>query len=728
MKKLTILLATLALGIGITSCDRKPSSSEEPVPTYTLSISDFSLEKGSEHTIRYTLSPTVSDPQIVYEVLNMTPENTLQITDGTVYAYEEGVANIKARAFNKPGASTTFSAETEFKITVLPVADPYGDEIIKNGGFENGYDKWELTTVDPEYIYKITINSAKSHTGDASLNLWYNPDEKAEDSVELDLKISQSGLEVAAGTYLFSFWFIGEIADITASVYVNEEAEASFSDTFPGYGYKPLVTHNGYVNYGLEVTLAETSTIKVELHFTGDEGCWGYVDDISFELGTIEDVIVPPKDGEDGEHNFITNGSFDYNVSGWEINKPEGVSFERVSDSGGRLSAWNVKEGDVLSAYYLVKDLPELDYNAVVYFIGGAGAFASTKLVILSADKVVLHSEEFVTTGWGTGVSEKAVIMDVPLSGDVYVGVEVVGSAEADWINFDNFALWSFGYEPEVEENGNDEFILNVSLAEADWIHDGEGALTLDNLWFSSGISYGSSKVEGPLDELTLTQTIDELDAGSYTINVTYEAKHANLSVNGVTTEYDAGNWDAYVGEQLTIEDVVVAGDGLLLLEAVLTPGTYGYAKLVEIVITKGEVVEEPVVEDINVSLAEADWTHDGVGDDTLDNLWFSSGISYGSTKLEGPHAVLTLSQTLNELAEGTYDITLTYDLKHGNININGVTTEYDGGDWNEYKGETLVVSDVAVAGDGLLPIEIIMTPGTYSYVKVVAITVTKTA
>jgi len=665
----------------------------------------------------------------------MTPENALQITDGVVYAYEEGIANVKARAINKAGASVTFSAETTFKITVLPVADNYGDEIIKNGGFENGYDKWELTPVDPSYVYKISINSAKSHTGDAALNLWYNPEEKAEDSVELDLKISQSNLEVAAGTYLLSFWFIGEIGEINAAVYVGDEVEASFSDTFSGYDYKPLVTHKGYVNYGLEVTLAETSTIKVELHFTGDEGCWGYVDDVSFELGTLDDIIVAPKGGEDGEYNFIRNGSFDYNVSGWEITKPESAKFQRVSDSGGRLSAWDVYEGDVLSAYYLVENLEELEYNAAVYFIGGDGQFESIKFVILDANKDVLHTKELVTVGWGDGVSERAAINEVTLSGDVYIGVEIVGLLDEGWVNFDNFALWSFGYEPpEDDGDNNDDFALNVSLKEDDWDHDGAGELVLDNLWFSSGISYGSSKVAGPLDVLTLTQTISELDEGLYNIKVTYEIKHANLSVNGVTTAYDANDWVNYVDEVLLIEDVAVLGDGLLLLEIILTPGEWGFAKIVEIVIANGEVVNEPEPEPdpepeegvINVNLSEAAWTPSSDDETAFDHLWFDGGIGYGDTTVKGAFPVLTLTQTLTDIEEGTYKITVLYNATHGNISLNEGTTTYESSDWTKYKDEVLVVSDVIVGEEGLLPLELVLTPDTYCYLRIIDITIEK--
>lgn len=46
-----------------------------------------------------------------------------------------------------------------------------------------------------------------------------SPDEKAEQSVALDLTVAQRGLEVGPGTYLFSFWYIGEIGEITAYVH-----------------------------------------------------------------------------------------------------------------------------------------------------------------------------------------------------------------------------------------------------------------------------------------------------------------------------------------------------------------------------------------------------------------------------------------------------------------------------------------------------------------------------
>ncbi len=600
-KKFVLLLTTLFLGIGLTSCKPTPSSeppgssNSEPPVTYTLSVSDFNVEKGSEHPIRYQLNPNVSGAKLVYEIINETVDNMIAITNGVLYTFEEGVANVKARAFNAEGASVVFNVEATFKVTVVPVPDPYGDEIVKNGGFENGYDRWEISPKDPSYVYKITVNNAKSHTEDASLNLWYNPDEKAEKSVELDLLVAQSGLEVSAGIYLFSFWYTGEIGEITAEVHVGEELEPLVSEKFPGYGYKPLVAHNGYVNYGVEVELAEASTISVSLHFAGEPGCWGYLDDVSFELGMLEDLIVAPKDGEDGEHNFISNGTFAYNANGWEITKPEGVSFERVSQDGGRLSAWNVKNEDVISAYYLVKDLPALSYNAAVYFNGGDGAFTSSKLVILNSEKEVLHSQEFTAIGWNNGVYLKATIMDVELSGDVYVGVEVVGSSAAKWINFDNVALWSFGYEPEEpgeepgkepgEEPGEGEENngINVSLASADWSHDAVSEVALANLWFTDGISYSSTKVEGPLDVLTLTSSLSELAEGTYTISVTYSLKHGNLSVNGVTTTYLADNWTEQADQVLLVSDVVVGSDGLLDLIVVMTPGTWSYVKITAI-------------------------------------------------------------------------------------------------------------------------------------------------
>ena len=64
---------------------------------------------------------------------------------------------------------------------------------------------------------------------------------------------------------------------------------------FSGYDYKPVPENSGYVHCGIEVEISGKTSVTVEIKLLGDAECWGYVDDVSFKKGSLEDLERLPR-------------------------------------------------------------------------------------------------------------------------------------------------------------------------------------------------------------------------------------------------------------------------------------------------------------------------------------------------------------------------------------------------------------------------------------------------
>lgn len=444
MKKLSLFALLLFGLILLGACNE--NDKEEPI-NYVLAISDITLTKGETITINHTLTPAAF-AQVSFEVVSQTPSNTVSIVGNTLSALEVGTASIKATATNMPGASVTFSVDKTFNVTVEPIPVVDG-QFILNGGFEFGLNEWTVVSLYDDQAYGTQVVDNYPHSGDAALNLWYDNNEDGLGD-PLDLKLSQTLQNVPTGTYLFSLWYQGTTTSITLRVLEGEVVLAT--ETFSGYDFQPVPENNGYVNYGLELTLASTKTLTVEIIVVGPEEVWGYIDDVSFQLGTLDDLEVVPSSGEEGFTNFITGGAFN-SLAPWTVSVTGPATNKTASLSSGRLSIW--ADGQATYRISQMVELIDETYNLAIYFNGGelGTEFNVDEAYIYVLQGETLHKVNLTPEGWGSGEMKRIELSDVALNGTVEVGIYInfIGGGN-NWINLDNFVLWSY----------------NIAISEAD--------------------------------------------------------------------------------------------------------------------------------------------------------------------------------------------------------------------------------------------------------------------
>lgn len=408
----------------------------------TLSIENQTMMVGETKEVAYTLNPTGLFAQTSLEIVTETTPGLLEISGMSLRALKEGVATLKGIAENMPGANTTFKATKNFTVTINPIVAPEGD-FIKNGGFEFGLNEW---TFDPDYPYETSAPDNTSHTGDFMLNLWFDADGDTVNE-DLDLTMSQEISSLPSDTFLFALWYKGTATSITMSIFEGDtELETQL---FSGFEYRQVPDHEGYAQFGLEFSLATIKTITAVIRVVGFSGFWGFIDDVTLKVGTIDDLILPPANPETGYFNHIPNGGF-LDGDGWnvQITGTLGVG-EGVNFNSGKMRIWT-KGPATLKISRMITLTNEI-YHMCIYLNGGVSG---------SNEYSALHSYAYVgafeamqtmaiePTGWGDGTMARIEKSNMPLSGEVEIGVFIqFDGGTNNWVDLDDFTLWSYNIQ-----------------------------------------------------------------------------------------------------------------------------------------------------------------------------------------------------------------------------------------------------------------------------------------
>jgi hypothetical protein len=440
MKKfMYICLLGLTL-LSIAACKK------EETFTVTLTIDDMSLVKGSSDEVDYLLDPAGTFGVISFDIIESTPANAITIVGTTVTAHEVGTATVKATITNTPNADKEFSAEKTFTVTVegIPVVD---GEYIVNGGFEFGTNEWDVTSLYQDDVYGTQVVDNFPHGGEAALNLWYD-DNADEQSDLLDLTLTQVVTGLVDHHYLFSVWYQGTATSIELRIKNGDILLES--EIFSGYDYTPVPEHDGYVNYGIEIDLSGLQTLTLEIHILGEVGAWGYLDDVSFKQGTLDDLILPPATGEDGYVNFVDQGGF-ANLTPWTVEIAGTAETKQARLNGGYLEIW--ANGVASFSISQMITLENNTYNLAIYFTGGVmgTAFNADEAYIYVKQGETLYKLDLEPNGW-SAIMDRIELSNLQLSGEVEVGIYLNFTSGSDnWINLDDFSLWSYGI-PETNE------------------------------------------------------------------------------------------------------------------------------------------------------------------------------------------------------------------------------------------------------------------------------------
>jgi len=406
----------------------------------TLSIDDMVLTKGSSEEIDYLLNPAGTFGVISFEIISSNPANAITIVGTTVTAHEVGVVTVKATIQNTPNAEKTFTSTKLFTVTVEGIPLPAG-EYVANGGFEYGTNEWMITSLYGPNAYGTQVVDNFPHSGEAALNLWYD-DNQDEESDPLDLTLTQVVSNLTDSMYLFSVWYQGTATSI--ELRIKNGNILLESHVFSGFDYVAVPDHQGYVNYGIVIDLSGLSFLTIEIHILGNAGAWGYLDDVSFKKGTLDDLVLPPASGEDGYVNFIEQGGFG-NLTPWTVNITGTALSKQATLSSGRLQIW--ANGVATFEIKQTVTLTTGTYQLAIYLNGGVigTEFNAIDAYIYVKQGETLHKISLTPEGWGTGVMKRIELSNLSLSGSVEVGIYIdFTSGSNNWINLDNFSLWSY--------------------------------------------------------------------------------------------------------------------------------------------------------------------------------------------------------------------------------------------------------------------------------------------
>ena len=436
MKKGFLFVLIACLSLMLFACNDK----KEDTFVVNLMIEDMTLIKGSSDDIDYLLNPAGTFGIISFEITSSTVENAITIVGTTVTAHEVGSVTVTATITNTPNASRTFTATKIFTITVegIPVVD---GEYVVNGGFEYGTNEWTVVSPFGDSAYGTQVVNNFPHSGEAALNLWYD-DDGDDESEALDLTLSQVVTGLTDDIYLFSIWYQGTVTSVELRIKnINIVLE---SHIFSGYEYTPIPNHHGYVNYGVQIDLTGLTQLTLEIHILGEEGSWGYIDDVSFKKGTLADLVLPPPTGEDGYINFIEQGGF-ANLTPWTVDITGTANSKEANLRNGRLEIW--ANG---IATYRISQMVTLEsntYNLVIYINGGmlGTEFNVDEAYIYIKQGETLYKIDLTPEGWNSGEMKRIELSNLVLSGEYEVGIYMnfIGGSN-NWINVDNFALWSY--------------------------------------------------------------------------------------------------------------------------------------------------------------------------------------------------------------------------------------------------------------------------------------------
>jgi hypothetical protein len=442
-----MIISIFTLILGLTACKEDP---EDPVPFEPeLSISDLSLDAGDTYSIIYELTPAGTLADVTLDITDSTVPNVISIDGFTVSAIQAGTATVTATAVNKPNAEQTFSVSTTFTVTVTGSTSSAPGSVL-NGGFEDALSDWTIVSPYGSDVFSTEVVENNPHGGLAALSLWYDQNEDGEGEL-VDLSLSQSLSNIEPGTYLFSLWYQGSVDTITMRLL--DAITTLEEETFIGYGYDPVPNHLGYVQYGIELTLTETTTITIEIEVDGAVDSWGYIDDIGFNQGTLDDLLVAPQSNEEGYINFITNGDFEL-LSGWNVDITGPATNKTANVIGGVMQVW--ADGEATFHIYRNVTLEDAIYTLVIYLNGGVigEEFNASSAYIYVNDGTNLHTIDIQPEGWNAGLYKRIEQLDISLSGEVEIGIMIeFNGGTNNWINFNDFYLFSESYpipDPDV--------------------------------------------------------------------------------------------------------------------------------------------------------------------------------------------------------------------------------------------------------------------------------------
>jgi hypothetical protein len=410
-----------------------------------VTIDDLTITKGDSAEIDYLLDPAGTFGVISFEVESSTPENAITIVGTTVTALEVGEVTVKATVTNVPNAEKTFTSTTTFTVTVEGIPVVAGEYVV-NGGFEFGTNEWTVTSLYGDSAYGTQVVDNFPHGGEAALNLWYDNDAD-ELGDELDLTLTQVVSGLTDQKYLFSVWYQGAVTSI--ELIIKNGNIPVESEIFSGFDYTPVPEHDGYVNYGIEIDLSGLTELTLEIHIIGAAETWGYLDDVSFKAGSLDDLILPPATGEDGYINFVEQGGF-VNLTPWTVNITGSAASKQANLTSGRLAIW--ANGTATFEISQMVTLDAENYNLAIYLNGGVigTEFNADDAYIYVKQGETLHKIDLSPEGWGTGEMKRIELSNLNLSGEVEIGIYIdFTSGSNNWINLDDFSLWSYGIPVE---------------------------------------------------------------------------------------------------------------------------------------------------------------------------------------------------------------------------------------------------------------------------------------
>ncbi|MFA5235584.1 MAG: hypothetical protein WC399_01820 [Bacilli bacterium] len=427
MKGKFLVLAGLLMAV-LTGCDTK----------VTMTVSDLTMTVGETREVTYTLNPVGLFSNGSLELISSNPGGILEIEGMFIEAVKEGTATVKATAANMPGAEKTFTASTNFTVTI-----EFDGNYVRNGDFEQDLDEWSFA---PEGSYTSVIDNPADlpHGGTNAFKLWYDADAN-ETSDPLAVELYQNLTGVPVGAYLFSLWFTGDATSVIMTISHGEDIMAT--EEFAGFGYHPVPEHSGYVNLGVEVVLEVVLDINVSINVTGPEGVYGFIDDVSFAAGTIEDLLKAPENAESGYVNHIENGTFDDDEE-WTVDIVSSLASSHigVSFTGGQVKPW--AHGIAKFKIHQTIDVPAETYNLCISFVGGefgTASFDANEAYAYVKQGEELSKVDLEPVGWNDGTLIRVELNDIDLEGTVEVGIYLDFDGGSDnWINLDDFALWSF--------------------------------------------------------------------------------------------------------------------------------------------------------------------------------------------------------------------------------------------------------------------------------------------
>lgn len=477
MKKLFVL-GLLVIGVlTLSGCKEdapvKDDDDDTPVEiTLNISIDDIELFKGDTETISYTTDPANTSGNMTYDIVSSTGDTIVSISNGVITGINTGEVTVEATFTNKSNSNELFTATTTFIITVSPTVPGDGNYIL-NSSFEDVLEHWNIDSTYGSTAYGTEIVDNFAHSGELALNLWYDNDA---DSVgdELDITLHQKLEGLVDGNYLFSLWYQGVATSIKMTVKDGDTVLAT--ETFSGYDYLAVPDNHEYVNYGILIPIDGITVVDVYIEIEGQAEVWGYLDDVTFKEGTLDDLEEAPPSGEEGYINFIMDGNFT-SIDAWTVDITGHASNKTATQSSGNITLWS--DGPALFEIHQLVTLSEDTYNLAIYLNGGEPGveFNSDEAYVYVKDDTATYTINLTPEGWGSGVMKRVVLEGIELQGEVEVGIYVsFTSGSNNWINLDNFTLWSYN----IEVNESDISAANEADTLINNLPDLE-SLTLDD-------------------------------------------------------------------------------------------------------------------------------------------------------------------------------------------------------------------------------------------------------